>query len=283
MRNKLFVTDLDGTLLNSQMRLSDYTVKTLNELIDRGLSITFSTSRSFYTTSMMLKDVKFCLPCIAYNGVYVIKADTGEVIRKNLLEGVVFDDVRNIAKCFNMKPYIFGKTSDQEEKLIYEEPANSAQIQFLQERIKRGDKRLQRADKRNFNLEELINLNFLYPLEQIRQLEEVLRSKYGKQVSIKVIKDIYNGGFYTLEVSNIEANKGKMLDYVGSLLNVDMQDITVFGDQANDKEMFDLAGTKIAVSNASEELKALADTVVESNDCDGVARYLRKVYKTVEV
>ena len=62
MKKQLFVTDLDGTLLNSEQKLSDYTVETLNRLIDKGLPITFSTSRSFYTTSMMLNRVHFCLP-----------------------------------------------------------------------------------------------------------------------------------------------------------------------------------------------------------------------------
>ena len=165
------------------------------------------------------------------------------------------------------------------EKLVYEEPANSAQIQFLDERIKRNDKRLTKADVSVGNLDELININFLYPLEQIRKLEDILRNKYDKQVSIKVIKDIYNEGFYSLEVSNKDANKGKMLEYVGNLLDVNMQDITVFGDQANDKEMFDLAGTKIAVNNANEKLKAKADKIIESNDCDGVAKYLREVWE----
>ena len=116
-------------------------------------------------------------------------------------------------------------------------------------------------------------------MEQIRKLEGILRSKYDKQVSINVIKDIYNEGFYTLEVSNKDANKGKMLEYVGNLLDVNVQDITVFEDQANDKEMFDLAGTKIAVGNANQMLKAMADKVIESNDCDGVAKYLKEVWE----
>ncbi|MBS6935602.1 MAG: HAD hydrolase family protein [Clostridium sp.] len=50
------------------------------------------------------------------------------------------------------------------------------------------------------------------------------------------------------------------------------ENITVFGDQANDKEMFEKAGTKIAVHNANQELKVLADIVIESNDDDGVAQ-----------
>ncbi|MBE5893454.1 MAG: hypothetical protein E7286_08775 [Lachnospiraceae bacterium] len=62
MKKQLFVTDLDGTLLNSKQKLSDYTVDTLNRLIAQGLPITFSTSRSFYTTSILLDRVHFvCL------------------------------------------------------------------------------------------------------------------------------------------------------------------------------------------------------------------------------
>lgn len=67
-----------------------------------------------------------------------------------------------------------------------------------------------------------------------------------------------------------------MLEYVSEYLGVDFENITVFGDQANDKEMFEKAGTKIAVHNANQELKVLADIVIESNDDDGVAQYLEK-------
>ena len=286
MKKQLFVTDLDGTLLNSEQKLSDYTVGTLNRLIDKGLPITFSTSRSFYTTSMMLNRVHFCLPCITYNGVYVMAADTGVVIKKNLLDPVVFDNVMCIASGMGLKPYVFGKNGEGEEKLLYEEPENSAQRQYIDERKKRNDKRLQKAEDdsllyakaSDIALEELINVNFLYSEEEIRKLEDILRPKYDSQVSIKVIKDIYNPGYFYLEVSNKDANKGKMLEYVSDLLQVEMKDITVFGDQANDKEMFDLAGTKVAVENANDKLKAMADIIVQSNDQDGVAKYLEQHY-----
>ena len=286
MKKQLFVTDLDGTLLNSEQKLSDYTVGTLNRLIDKGLPITFSTSRSFYTTSMMLNRVHFCLPCITYNGVYVMAADTGVVIKKNLLDPVVFDDVMCIASGMSLKPYVFGKNGEGEEKLLYEEPENSAQRQYIDERKKRNDKRLQKSEDdsllyakaSDIALEELINVNFLYSEEEIRKLENILRPKYDSQVSIKVIKDIYNPGYFYLEVSNKDANKGKMLEYVSDLLQVEMKDITVFGDQANDKEMFDLAGTKVAVENANDKLKAMADIIALSNDQDGVAKYLEQHY-----
>ena len=102
---KLYVTDLDGTLLNSQIKLSTYTIDTLNRLIQSNLMITYSTARSFYTTSKLLNQVNFQLPCITYNGVYVIDAKTGEVLRKNLLEHSIFNEVMDIAKKLKLKPY----------------------------------------------------------------------------------------------------------------------------------------------------------------------------------
>ena len=60
-------------------------------------------------------------------------------------------------------------------------------------------------------------------------------------------------------------------------LERDSKDITVFGDSVNDIGMFKLAGTSVAVSNALEEVKFVADVVLaHSNDEDGVARYLRE-------
>lgn len=280
---KLYVTDLDGTLLNSQIKLSSYTIDTLNRLIQSNLMITYSTARSFYTTSRLLNQVNFQLPCITYNGVYVIDAKTGEVLRKNLLEHFIFNEVMDIAKKLKLKPFVFGKTTLGEEKLLYENEENIAHVRFIEERRKRNDKRLKKISSNEYQLDEFITISFLYPLEEIRSLEQILKKKYEEEISIKIIKDIYNEGYYTLEVSNKDANKGKMLEYVSEYLGVDLNNITVFGDQANDKEMFEKAGTKVAVNNTNRELKSLSDIIIESNDDDGVAKYLEREYLSPEV
>ena len=227
---KLYVTDLDGTLLNSQIKLSSYTIDTLNRLIQSNLMITYSTARSFYTTSKLLNQVNFQLPCITYNGVYVIDAKTGEVLRKNLLEHSIFNEVMDIAKKLKLKPFVFGKTALGEEKLLYENEENIAHVRFIEERRNRNDRRLKKISSNEYQLDEFITISFLYPLEEIRSLEQILKKKYEEEISIKIIKDIYNEGYYTLEVSNKDANKGKMLEYVSEYLGIDLNNITVFGD-----------------------------------------------------
>ena len=245
--------------------------------------ITYSTARSFYTTSKLLNQVNFQLPCITYNGVYVIDAKTGEVLRKNLLEHSIFNEVMDIAKKLKLKPFVFGKTALGKEKLLYENEENIAHVRFIEERRNRNDKRLKKISSSEYQLDEFITISFLYPLGEIRSLDQILKKKYEEEISIKIIKDIYNEGYYTLEVSNKDANKGKMLEYVSEYLGIDLNDVTVFGNQANDKEMFEKAGTKVAVNNANKELKPLADVIIESNDDDGVAKYLEREYLTYSV
>lgn len=279
MNNRLYVTDLDGTLLNSQMSLSPFSMDTLNRLIGLGARITFSTARSFYTASLMLKNVHFKLPCITYNGVYVMNPVTEEIIRKNILNKEIFMDVVEMSSKLGLHPYVFGINTNKDEKMIYTSMENNAQIQFISERERRNDRRLEKVNRiSSYDFDEVININFLYAEEVIRTLEKEVRKKYENSICVKVMKDIYNAGYFHLEISDRLANKGAMLKYVGELLNIDSADITVFGDQANDLEMFAAAGEKIAVANAEDALKLCADYIIEGNDEDGVTKYLAKVF-----
>jgi len=273
--NRLFVTDLDGTLLKSDITLSRNSVSILNEQIARGVPITYATSRSFYTAQKLLADVHFCLPCITFNGVYVINAATGQVLRKNLLDNSFFDAVCSLGRSLGLQPFVFGKTENS-EKLLYTLPGNDAQAHFVQERKNRGDQRL--CESADYALlDEIITVTFLYPQEQLLPLKDRIAEQYEGTISMKLIRDIYNPGYYSLEIANKHANKGDMLLYLSRLLNVSTESVTVFGDQANDEEMFRVAGTRIAVRNAAEELKAMADKIIASNEEDGVAQYLQQL------
>lgn len=127
---KLYVTDLDGTLLNKDLKVSDYSASIINGLIAEGENITYSTSRSFYSTEKLLENVRFHLPCVVYNGAYVIDSKTGRVIKENLLDKEAFSKLMRIASDHGVDPFIFGKIG-QTERLLYCEPRNCAQEQFV--------------------------------------------------------------------------------------------------------------------------------------------------------
>ena len=93
------------------------------------------------------------------------------------------------------------------------------------------------------------------------------------------VREIYIDDCYSLEVRHQQADKSIMISRLCQLVGCSEQDVTYFGDQQNDLEIFDVVGTSVAVDNASAEVKAKANLVIESNQSDGVAKYLNQVFK----
>lgn len=273
---KLFVTDLDGTLLNSNKEISSFTAETFNRLISGGIDITFATARSFISASAVVKNINFRLPAVTHNGANITNAANGEIIRENLLDFNIYEDIFSVSKKLGLPPFVNAKNEKGDERLIYGVPQNEAQEDFLAERKRNNDKRLLHYDG---VFDKILLLDFSYREQELMPLKEYAMKKYSHMASIVMMQYIYKPGFFNLEIRNKKANKGDMLVELLNILKRDKKDTVVFGDQLNDLELFEHAGTKIAVANAHEELKKRADIIIDSNDNDGVAKYILDVTK----
>ena len=113
--------------------------------------------------------------------------------------------------------------------------------------------------------------------KELDPLTKHLKNLYGKYFEFKLSPENYSGGYF-LTILNPLGDKAHGIAKLNEYLNVDLQDITVFGDSINDIGMFKLAGTSVAVSNALDEAKEHASIISEhSNDEDAVAHYLSKI------
>ena len=77
---------------------------------------------------------------------------------------------------------------------------------------------------------------------------------------------------YYLDVTNKDANKGAVVEYLSRHLGVPAQEIATIGDQPNDVLMFKRSGFSIAMGNASDEVKAQAAAVTDSYNNEGFAK-----------
>ena len=68
----LYVSDLDGTLLNSQQQTSTYTNQTIEKLVDQGMLFSYATARSYYSAKPATKGLSAKIPLILYNGAFII-------------------------------------------------------------------------------------------------------------------------------------------------------------------------------------------------------------------
>ena len=113
--------------------------------------------------------------------------------------------------------------------------------------------------------------------DQLRPLYEEIVKIFGNAIEAKLSPEKYGGGYF-LTLLHPKGDKAHALHKVMEYLQRDPSDMTVFGDSVNDIGMFKLAGTSVAVSNALDEVKAVADVILpHTNDEDGVARYLKSL------
>jgi 5-amino-6-(5-phospho-D-ribitylamino)uracil phosphatase len=268
----LYVSDLDGTLLNSEYKITNRSVEIINNLIDKGLYFTIATARSLNSSEKLLSNLKLKLPLILRNGVIIYDPVKRENIQINYIEGgVLLPLILGIEK-FNISPLIFSESINS-NKIYYKFLDNNKDSLFIKDKLYTNDKRLQII--KNYNEIPLKNINTFIILEKNKIfLNEIYLSlKNVFELEFLFYEDIYSE-YYILEICSKNANKRQGVKFLKEYLNVDR--IICFGDNFNDYSMFEYSDEKYAVSNAVPELQKISTAIIKSNNEDGVALFLEK-------
>ena len=262
----LYVTDLDGTLLRSDTSLSDYTVNTLNRLIKEGVRITYATARSYSSASPLVKKLDLCCPAVTFNGVFIVDSRTGE----HLIENGYSEKSRATAVDYFMSengaPLVYSFI-DGKERVSYLETSMENIQSYVDAR--RGDKRLRPVREPEALFEgEPFYFTIINPGD-IKTLDKIFTAENGFARNIQ--KDTYDD-YYWYEIYNSTASKSNAVFQVKKLVGADK--LVCFGDNLNDISMIKVSDIGAAVSNSCEELKSVADVIIDSNNNDGVAKFI---------
>lgn len=276
-RKLLYVSDLDGTLLDGDGQLPEDSVKRLNQLIDKGLNFTIATARNYDSVYPLLKGLNLKHPVILFNGVYLTELHTGaNLFFSDFISLDVIGKMISIAEAHNIEPFIY---TYGDQHLVYYRGANNLGAQSYIDIIS-SDQRANKVDEFVFSGCERIS-GFLL-IDTGKVLEPVyaeLISLYEDELNIYFARDISNPKFHWLQSFHLEANKGKMLKKMTQFLGISLSSTVVFGDYLNDLDMFKVAGYSIAVENALPEVKSSADHVISSNIDQGVIFYLESLFE----
>jgi Cof subfamily protein (haloacid dehalogenase superfamily) len=271
----LYVSDLDGTLLNANQEISIETAEVLNNLIEKGLKFSIATARSISSVEPILERLNLNIPIILHNGVLVYDYVKKKKILTNYIPQDIAANITKMCEAYGFSPLVF--TSDQYvgDKVYYKGIFNEGERHFINERLLKGDKRF----KLSVNFDHCIGqaavtIIIIGQEENINLLYNILRDKFN--MAYHYTQDIYSK-FYWLEITNKAADKGTAAQYLKSYLNA--QKLICFGDNLNDWTMFEAADEKYAVSNAHHKLKENATKVIDSNDEDGVAKFISATWK----
>ncbi len=103
----LYVTDLDGTLLNTDERINEYSKDIINGLVEKGLLFTYATARSSISAAVAARGLSTKIPIIAYNGAFIIEPLSGKVLLSSFFTEGQKEYVSSVFREYNISPLVY--------------------------------------------------------------------------------------------------------------------------------------------------------------------------------
>lgn len=268
MEKTLYVTDLDGTLLNKNDRINPKSIEIINSLVEKGMAFTYATARSLVSASVVTQGLSTNIPVIAYNGAFIFQPATGEILFREHFSREEMTYASDLIRTYEISPLVYAFI-DGVEKVSWNPVRENDGVQrYLS--LRKGDRRL-RPVENNVQLYEgeIFYFTCIGTKEELMPLYEVISK--NKQYRCTIQQELYRPEYFC-EIMPAGATKANAIRKLKEMRGCDK--VISFGDAINDLPMFEISDACYAVENAVEELKAAADGVIGSNENDGVAKWL---------
>jgi Cof subfamily protein (haloacid dehalogenase superfamily) len=252
--------------------MSEYTIKTINDLINKGMCFSYATARSLSSASVVTSGLTTNIPVIIYNGTFIVNAYTKERLFSLYFTEEEKTMIINILDNYPIYPLVYGFINDEERVSWIKGKENDGVKGYINSR--KGDKRLRSIGTK----EELYNGKLFY-FTCIGEKEELINIynyfKDSNEFTCTLQQELYREEYWC-EIMPKKATKGNAILALKEKLKCDK--IITFGDSVNDIPMFKISDKSYAVENAVDELKKYATGIIMSNEEDGVAHWLEENY-----
>lgn len=270
---ELLVFDLDGTLLNAQQQITDYTSETLQLLQANNISYTLATGRTIHAAQHCIQGNDFPLLHAYNNGVSIWNPRSREYLHHNHLNHHEIDVVLKAFTQQPITPFIYTVEPDGSHAVYHASPETDVCRKYIEkfvDHIGIPRKPLQTLHPGA----QITNINALGLDYQVAAICKEAESE--AHLVVYSGGDMYKQGFHWIDIHHVDANKGGAVTMLKAELGVDK--IICFGDSDNDSSMFEVADEAYATANALDEIKDLATETIGHHDEDGVAKFLRARY-----
>ena len=262
MKQHLIVLDLDGTLLTDQKVISEKTKTTLNKAMEAGHQIMIATGRPYRASEVYYKELGLTTPIVNFNGAFVhhpMYKDWG-LYHTPIDLNVVHEVVES------MHEFDFNN--------IVAEVLDDVYVHYHDEKLmnifKFGDPSITTGDLRNYLKDDPTSLLIHAPQEKVPLIHDHLSTVHAEVIDHRR----WGAPWHVIEIVKSGLNKAVGIERVAKSIGIAQENIIAFGDEDNDLEMIDYAGIGVAMGNAIDPLKNIANEVTLSNNEDGIAELL---------
>lgn len=269
-KKTLYISDLDGTLLNDSAELSEKSRLLLNCAAENGAMFTAATARTLASARVILKELTLKIPVVLMNGVLIYDFSSEKYIFKAVLGTATVQKIISALRECAADAFMY-TIEENSMHTYYERLSGQAMLNFYNERcVKYYKSFTQTEDFLSLGGKNIIYFTVIAPYERLAPLYK----KASKIDDIEIIfySDHYSKDLWYIEIFSAEASKRKAVQYLRKLITPER--IVCFGDNLNDLPMFEEADRSIAVKNAVSQVRASADEIIGANTEDSVAEYI---------
>jgi Cof subfamily protein (haloacid dehalogenase superfamily) len=264
MNYKMIVLDLDDTLLRDDLTISPRTKQALMEAQDAGVKVVLASGRP--TSAMLsiaeeLRLSEYGSFILSFNGAKIINCRTGEEWFSSMLPTEFVHQLYGISR--REKVWIHTYVGDM---IITEDenPYTDIEGKLTNIPIKVVDNFVDAVT------EPVVKVLMLEEPEALSRVERKLQKEFTGRLSVMRSKPFF------LEFTEFGVTKGTSLNSLIQQLGISRDEVIAIGDSGNDLSMIQFAGLGVAMGNATEEIKALADFITDTNMNDGVAKVVEE-------
>lgn len=265
MNKTMIVSDLDGTLFNSDMegyKVSEELIREIQKFKEQGNIFTIATGRPMETSIGVAKEIGINAPYITYNGAKIIDVDGSEIYSEDFSLETFLPFLREIQKIgasaiFYHEGEVFCLEST-ERIAIYEQKEKTRAVEVTEDILAKG-----------------INVNKILVIGNVEEYKKAWTS-LDKSIQNNFRYVISEDDYFEIVKNNV--SKGSALKILKKHLGIGNEQVISVGNHMNDKELIEEAHVGYAVANATEGLKNVADYITHAEYEKGVIEIIKKHY-----
>lgn len=262
MSVRFVISDVDGTLVNKDKKLTQPTIDAVAKLQAAGIPFTIISARPPSGIAFLVEDLKPTGPYAAFNGGTIIAPD-GSVVERHMLDRNVVEKSFAIAGTSAATPWVFADGRwhivDPHNPHVPHEVLASAQQPVIETDM---TPLFGAVDKLTWVSDDP---------DLLKDLQSQMIASIGTDATIGMSQTYY------LDLTSPVANKGEGVATLARTAGIDLAQVAVLGDQFNDVPMFERAGISIAMGQSPDAVKDKANYISTSNDQDGVAHAIEAI------
>lgn len=278
----LFVSDLDGTLLGADRKVSAESVRLINEAIEDGARFSVATARTPATVGPLLEGVKSPLPFIVMTGAAIWNREDNRYVYAAFHREQTARWLVELYRKHGLSTFVYILGDDDVIHIYHIGDMSELEREFMEERMHTPYKDFHILDKEEGELLEKLDKVLLFysmrPTEDVRRVYEQIKDL--DDLRAVFYHDMYGEEVALMEVFGPEASKANAVHRLAARVGADR--IVAYGDNVNDIPILEVADDAVVVENAVEAARLAAGRVIGPNTEDSVAKDIKKQTKLLK-